>query len=244
MDTQFSSINSSTLELEHILIGQADTHVTDWPGGACMVNKQMVADLNSLKQAAAEAGFELRVASAFRTFKAQLTLWNAKANGQRHVLDEAGNPIDLRPLSPEQKLAKLLRWSALPGASRHHWGTDLDVYDAAALPILQHNSALPSRYTVKLTLRESQTIFGRFHGWLTENMGRCGFFRPYAEDLGGVGMEPWHLSYAPVAEPYFDSFQLEPLERALRASEIELKEEILEALPEIFEKYIRNISRF
>ena len=26
-----------------------------------------------------------------------------------------------------------MRWSAIPGSSRHHWGTDLDVYDAAAV---------------------------------------------------------------------------------------------------------------
>ena len=28
----------------------------------------------------------------------------------------------------------ILLWSALPGASRHHWGTDFDVFDRAAVP--------------------------------------------------------------------------------------------------------------
>ncbi len=33
-----------------------------------------------------------------------------------------------------ERVAAILVWSALPGASRHHWGTDCDVIDAAALP--------------------------------------------------------------------------------------------------------------
>ena len=28
----------------------------------------------------------------------------------------------------------ILEWSALPGASRHHWGSEFDVFDLAALP--------------------------------------------------------------------------------------------------------------
>ena len=31
-------------------------------------------------------------------------------------------------------MAAILVWSALPGASRHHWGTDLDVFDRAVQP--------------------------------------------------------------------------------------------------------------
>ena len=40
---------------------------------------------------------------------------------------------------------------------------------------------------------------GRLNSWLDVNMGRFGFFRPYGSDRGGAGIEPWHLSYAPVA---------------------------------------------
>jgi len=36
-------------------------------------------------------------------------------------------------LRASEKIASILRWSALPGTSRHHWGTDLDIIDAKAL---------------------------------------------------------------------------------------------------------------
>ena len=42
-------------------------------------------------------------------------------------------------------------------------------------------------------------VFGRLAGWLDRNQGRYGFYRPYGSDRGGAGIEPWHLSYAPVA---------------------------------------------
>ncbi|MCZ8486094.1 D-alanyl-D-alanine carboxypeptidase family protein [Vibrio lentus] len=34
----------------------------------------------------------------------------------------------LQRSSEQQKLSAILRWSALPGASRHHWGCDFDVF--------------------------------------------------------------------------------------------------------------------
>ncbi|NIM47861.1 MAG: D-alanyl-D-alanine carboxypeptidase family protein, partial [Gemmatimonadales bacterium] len=86
-----------------------------------------------------------------------------------------------------------LRWSALPGASRHHWGTDLDVYDLAARP---------EGYEVELIPEEVDAggMFGPLHEWLDGRIAAdaaFGFFRPYERDRQGVAPERWHLSYAP-----------------------------------------------
>ncbi len=35
-----------------------------------------------------------------------------------------------------------------------------------------------------------------------------GFYRPYAVDRGGVHPEPWHLSYAPLAQQALAAFSL------------------------------------
>ncbi len=43
-------------------------------------------------------------------------------------------------------------------------------------------------------------VFARLDGWLAANAAKHGFFRPYTTWRGGVQPEPWHLSYAPVAE--------------------------------------------
>lgn len=52
------------------------------------------------------------------------------ARGERALLDDHGNPLLVNDLSPTEIMFAILRWSALPGCSRHHWGTDIDVYDA------------------------------------------------------------------------------------------------------------------
>ena len=98
-------------------------------------------------------------------------------------------------LSAEQQLHAILRFSAIPGTSRHHWGTDLDVFDAAALP---------QDYQLQLSPQEVAPggMFDPLHCWLDQRMAAGevhGFFRPYGQDRGGVAPERWHLSYAPMA---------------------------------------------
>ena len=85
-------------------------------------------------QSPAAVGFDLRVASGFRSFDRQLAIWNGKAAGSRPIHDDVGLPIDRGALGEDELIAAILRFSALPGASRHHWGSDMDVYDAAAVP--------------------------------------------------------------------------------------------------------------
>ena len=149
-----------------------------------------------LARAAGAAGFDLRIASAHRSFERQLHIWNAKLRGERPVVDDDNQPVDLSALSGEAQLACVLRFSAMPGASRHHWGTDIDVYDAAALPPDQ-------RLRLDATEVADDGPFGPLHQWLDEQIaeGRSfGFYRPYDCDRGGVAPERWHLSFAPLAE--------------------------------------------
>jgi hypothetical protein len=51
-------------------------------------------------------------------------------------------------------------------------------------------------------------------------MGRFGFFRPYGSDRGGAGIEPWHLSYAPVAREAVESLSLSVLRTAITQGEM------------------------
>ena len=61
-------------------------------------------------------------------------LWNRKWRGERPLLDAAGRPLDPATLDDAERMDAILCWSAIPGGSRHHWGTDVDVIDAAAMP--------------------------------------------------------------------------------------------------------------
>lgn len=159
------------------------------------LHREVVPAFQALRQDAAEAGFELQIASGFRDYQRQLAIWNGKAEGRRPVLDADERQLQRDNLDDWQWVQAILRWSALPGASRHHWGSDLDVYDAGAVP---------ADYQLRLERSEVEGDgpFAPFHDWLDERIAADrahGFFRPYATDRGGVSPERWHLSYAPLA---------------------------------------------
>ena len=112
------------------------------------------------------------------------------------MLSDDDRLLDRSEFEDSEWLDRILRFSALPGTSRHHWGTDIDVYDRAALSVGQRPALLPSEYQAK-------GVFARLGEWLKEHMARDdaeGFFRPYDVDTGGVSVEPWHLSFRPGRE--------------------------------------------
>jgi LAS superfamily LD-carboxypeptidase LdcB len=193
----------------------------------------------ALQADARRAGFELAIASGFRSFDRQLAIWNAKAEGRRPVHDDRGVPVEMAALSPAQQLRMILRYSAMPGSSRHHWGTDLDVYDA---------SAVDTDYCVQLSLAEVAPggVFDPLHRWLDQRLSAGqshGFYRPYARDVGGVAPERWHLSYAPLAVPCAGQLTASVLRAcwdSLPENQPLLLREQLEAdLSGLFNRYVR-----
>jgi LAS superfamily LD-carboxypeptidase LdcB len=195
------------------------------------VHRDVVKALQTLAGGAAEAGFDFAVASGFRSVERQCQIWNAKARGSRPVLDDTGIPLDVMNLDPEILVFAILRWSALPGASRHHWGTDVDVYD---------RSALPSGQSLQLTLAECHGPFAPFHQWLDVELARpeTPFFRPYMSPAGGVAPEPWHLSFAPCAAKYQRSLGKDELFELVLTLDIALKDEVIRHFDEIFERFV------
>lgn len=218
-----------------ILTGQTQDHI-EWLEPKTGIHVEIAYPLNELKKAALDAGFELAICSGFRSFESQLGIWNAKAMGQRPVLDNNGRKIDVSKLSSEDIMFAILRWSALPGLSRHHWGTDLDVFDSRTLPKDYKIQLIPEEF-------EGQGYFSSLHQWLDKNMSRFGFFRPYAKDLGGVSPERWHISYAPLAQQYWKGLTLDHIRRVLSQIEFELKPQVEMALPEIYERFFERISK-
>ena len=139
-------------------------------------------------------------------------------------------------MSPGDRLHAILRYSAIPGTSRHHWGTDLDVYDARAVP---------EGYRLQLSTAEVSAggPFDALHCWLDERMAAQtshGFYRPYSEDRGGVAPERWHLSYAPLSREWERRMSAEVLVACWNANsaELQLRDEIEKTLPEILQRYV------
>jgi len=220
-------------ELE--LTGRARTHIVEIEHPRCGLHFEAVTSFLAMREAAAGAGIDLVAASSFRDFERQVLIWNRKWRGERPLLDRYGRPVDFAQLDDSQRVDAILCWSAIPGGSRHHWGSDVDVIDG---------TAMPPDYQVQLTPGEyaADGVFGRLSLWLDENLGRFGFHRPYASAGCGAGMEPWHLSYGPVSSRALEELTLPVLKRAIAASEMLGKAQVLERLPEIYTRFILAVD--
>jgi len=217
------------------LTGQVRTHIADVSDPKCALHAHVVAPFLNLRRAALADGFDPVPQSSFRDFSRQLMIWNGKFTGERPMVDASGLPLDVRDLTPDERIEAIMLWSALPGASRHHWGTDIDLID---------RQAAPPGYRIQLTPEEFAPggPFAPLAAWLEVNAARFGFFRPFRGELSGVQPEPWHFSFAPVAESARRSLSPAVLHKAIAAAPLLGKDEVLERLESLHARYVANID--
>jgi LAS superfamily LD-carboxypeptidase LdcB len=217
------------------LTGRARTHVVPMPEFGCELEPQAAHALRAMRAAAAQDGLDLQAVSGFRDFDRQLSIWNGKFRGTRTLLDAASQPLNAAVLDEAQRVAAILVWSALPGASRHHWGSDCDVIDRRALEPGTQVELLPDDYAAK-------GRYARLSRWLESHAHEHGFFRPYDLDRGGVQPEPWHLSFAPVAMPALSAVTVNVLFDALKGAELDGSATVMKQLPEIHGRYVAAVA--
>ena len=70
----------------NILSGKTQTHLND----SCLLHTDVFGPFSVLQSAAENEGFDLQVASGFRSYERQLLIWNEKATGKRPLLDNFG----------------------------------------------------------------------------------------------------------------------------------------------------------
>lgn len=131
--------------------------------------------------AAKAAGFELKILSATRNFDRQKAIWERKWNERSKKYN--------RTLTREDSTAialDILKYSSMPGTSRHHWGTDIDLN---SLEVAYFESGRGKSLYI----------------WLKENAPDFGFCQPYidkSDGRTGYEEEKWHWSYMPVSVSY------------------------------------------
>ena len=143
-----------------------------------------------MAQAAAADEIDLQIISATRNFAAQKRIWEAKWNGQRKV---DGQDLSQTIPNAQERALKILEYSSMPGTSRHHWGTDLDL------------NALENSY---FESGEGKRIYD----WLQKNASTYGFCQVYTEQNGerpyGYQEEKWHWSYLPLASQFLNQYNV------------------------------------
>jgi zinc D-Ala-D-Ala carboxypeptidase len=129
---------------------------------------------------------KLQIISSTRNFISQKRIWEAKWKGTTKV-----DGKDLTTVADPTERAKIiLKYSSMPGTSRHHWGTDVDL------------NSLENGY-----FASGEGL--RIYKWLEKHALEYGFCQPYtSKDAGRTGYEEekWHWSYMPLAKGFLEEY--------------------------------------
>ena len=135
--------------------------------------------LKKMCEAGRKDGIILKIGSAMRNFNAQKRIWEAKWKIRTQF-------------KPAARALNIMKFSAMPGTSRHHWGTDIDI-----------NAKTDSYFRSGKGKKEYE--------WLLAHAAEFGFYRPYTakgtDRKSGYEEEKWHWSYMPLAVHFQEAYR-------------------------------------
>ncbi|MCK8481250.1 M15 family metallopeptidase [Psychroserpens algicola] len=142
-----------------------------------------------LSAEALKSDIRIQVVSSYRSFDHQKRIWERKY--KRYIANG---------LNPQDSINKIIEYSTIPGTSRHHWGTDLDLIDA--------NVKQPS-HVLNPNHFDENGCYSKFKSWMDQHANTFGFHLVYTDikERKGFKYEPWHYSYKPLSKPYIEAYQ-------------------------------------
>ena len=150
------------------------------------MQKEVYEAYERMRQAAAKEGIDIKVVSAHRSYNRQREIWNAKYK-----------TMTLQGLPAKDAIQEIITYSTLPGTSRHHWGTDIDIID----------NANPQSGDVLL----AEKFYGdgpssALRSWMNQNAADYGFLEVYTDhpNRKGFAHEPWHSTYHYLSKAYLE----------------------------------------
>jgi zinc D-Ala-D-Ala carboxypeptidase len=134
-------------------------------------------------------GIKLSIVSGYRSWYHQKLIWEKKWAGKTLV---EGKNLNDTLLTDYEKAKLILNYSAMPGTSRHHWGTEIDII------------------SVEDSVFEKGVGFEAYL-WLKDNASKYGFCQTYTplDSLRPTGFreEKWHWSYFPISEKIINNYR-------------------------------------
>ena len=197
---QFGIVTDPEYSIEE-LMGKADIELI---GEDINLRKAAHDAFVAMRKAAYQDGFGITIVSSYRSFERQKTIWERK---YRRYTEEEG-------MAPLAAMEKIIEYSTIPGTSRHHWGTEVDIIDAN--PTVSGDVLVPEKFGEG----------GPFEGlkkWLDENASDFDFHLVYTDSYfrKGFKYEPWHYSYAPLSIPMLTQFRKNNLSKLIRNEDFE-----------------------
>ncbi|MCY7327602.1 MAG: M15 family metallopeptidase [Saprospiraceae bacterium] len=156
-----------------------------------LLRKEAFEAFKKMFAAAKKEGVALNIISATRNFAQQKVIWEGKWT--RFAKDAP---------APKDRALKILEYSSMPGSSRHHWGTDMDLNDL-------NNAAF-----------ESGGKHEKVYLWLIAHAHEYGFGQPYtAGRPTGYHEEKWHWSYLPLSRDFLAAYHQRLSEKDIQGFE-------------------------
>ena len=198
-----------------ILIGMDDSRIVS---DTILLEKETYSAFIKMKDAAEKDGIIIKLVSGFRDFYRQQMIWN---NKYKKFTNEFS-------LDGPTAIKEIIRFSTIPGTSRHHWGTEIDIIDKNFEN--EKDLLISKKY-------EEGGIFNSLKKWMDKNSKRFGFYIVYDDDSNRQGFEyePWHYTYKPVSDLYQAEFLKLDLKSIISKTRVEGKEFIND---EFIKKYI------
>jgi LAS superfamily LD-carboxypeptidase LdcB len=177
-------------EIEYSIVELMGKTDIDLYGEGINLRKEAHDAFLSMKKAAYSAGIDLKIVSSFRNFQRQEVIFERK-----FITYTEDNGME-----PLAAIEKIIEYSTIPGTSRHHWGTDIDIIDGYRKT--NGDVLVPEKF-------ESGGPFEDFKKWMDENSELYDFHLVYTNDpkRRGFKYEPWHYSYAPISKPMLEAFR-------------------------------------
>jgi LAS superfamily LD-carboxypeptidase LdcB len=176
-------------------------------GDGFNLRKEAANAFDAMSAEAQKSGITMYSVSSYRSFEHQQRIWDRKYTTFR---DEGK--------SPQEAIRAIIEYSTLPGSSRHHWGTDLDITDSA--------KPQPSDHPLIATHYHEGGVFAELFTWLLTYANTYGFYLTYTNDPArkGFAYEPWHWSYAPLSIPLLQQYKNVSLKDHISESNLQGKQ--------------------
>jgi len=194
-------------------------------GSNFRLRKEAAQSFEAMSRAAIIDGFRIKPDSSYRSFNDQKRIWNRKY----HKFTSDG-------LSPQQAILKIIEYSTIPGTSRHHWGTDIDIIDG--------NQNVDGDVLLSHLFHDNGPYVA-FKSWLNENASKYDFIEVYTSDerRKGFKYEPWHFSYAPLSIKILNIYQEIDFNKLLKSLSIVGSSQFTnEFIRKYWDEYILDIN--
>lgn len=185
------------------------------------LENETAAQFQLMKKAARKDGIQIQLISAFRSFTRQKEIFEAKFL-----------KLQQTNLSEMETIRQITQYSSIPGTSRHHWGTDIDLIEKRSTNHKVEDVLQPKHF-------KKEGIFSNLHLWMQENAASFGFYLTYTnnQERTGYEYEPWHYSYIPKAKVYLQEYLELNMAKKLNSEKIKGLENMDF---NFFEKYISD----